>query len=152
MFPPRKTLILIISLYLLSFNCKSQLLSDTTANLINSDQNYIGNDSINNKRHSSDFINGRADAKEFYDDKTAFAVSFLTSLIVPPIGFITTIAVSTTRPKIKNLNIPDDQLLRNDQYMMGYIQKASRMKAGRAWIGCLTGVTFLCLGVIMIYQ
>lgn len=156
MLPTKSNLILFFSLILISFNGKCQLLSDSSANLINIDQNNVGNDSIDKKqtkdKHSADFKSGKEDAKENYTDNRVFAITFFSSLLVPPAGFITTIALSTIQPKIKNLNVPNEQLLKNDQYYKGYMQKATRMKAGRAWGGCLTGLAFFGIAFFMVYD
>ena len=144
------SLILVLGFIFMSFNGKSQLLNNNSENSTQNDQITMGNDSIKNT-HSSDFKSGKEDAKEFYTDNKSFAISFFSSLVLPPVGLFTTIAISTSRPKLENLNVPNDQLLKNEQYVKGYVEKASRMKAGRSWGGCLTGLSFFAIIMVMIY-
>jgi hypothetical protein len=155
MFPTKSILIIFYCLFLLSINGRCQLVIDCSSNLFNNDLITLGNDSINKKlpkiKLSDDFLSGKEDAREYYSNNKVFAITFFSSLIVPPAGFITTIALSTIKPKTRTLNLPNQKLVLNDQYMKGYMQKASRMKAGKAWIGCLSGISFFCIGYLMFY-
>jgi hypothetical protein len=156
MFLTKKMIILFFNLFLLSLSGYCQLMYDSSAGVIIISQNNGGYDSIDKRyikhKQSAEFISGEADAKEYYTDNKVFAITFITSLLVPPAGFITTLALSSSNPKVRNLNVPNEKLLINDQYANGYMHKAKRMKAGRAWAGCLTGLTFFGIAFLMVYD
>jgi len=156
MVPTKISGLIFYLLFLFSFDVKCQLLIDNPDSLTNSTEIISGKDSIDKKnkqlKHSPDFYSGKEDAKEYYTDNSAFAIAFVTSLLIPPAGFITTIALSTTEPKVRKLDIPNQKLLLNEQYMEGYVQKATRIKAGRAWFGCFTGTAFFGIAYLMLYK
>jgi hypothetical protein len=142
----------ILFLIIISTTGNCQLFYDNNK-LSNFSDFELLNDSIKKKKskYSDHYISGRMDAMQYYNDSRAFAVSFATSLLLPPVGFITTIAISTSEPKTENLNVPNEQLLKNDEYMKGYIHKAKKMKAGKAWGGCATGLAFFGIAYLILY-
>jgi hypothetical protein len=117
---------------------------------IDNNQVCIGYDSIN-KNQNAAYQAGIEDAKEFYSSNRAFTVSFLTTLLLPPVGLITTTVISLKNPTIEILDLPNKKLLKNENYTNGYIHKAKRMNAVKAWGGCITAIGFLGAGYFMFY-
>lgn len=151
----KRIFLLSFSLILLTFTGKCQELNGYSSiskkqNITIAQPESTVSDVIENTSEE-DFKSGEEDANEYYTDNKAFAVSFFSSVILPPVGFITTIALSTSQPKTSNLNAPNDEMLKNNEYIKGYKHKALKMKARRAWGGCLTGLSFFGIACFMVY-
>jgi len=146
MFTAKNIAILLIVFFIFQYEAKCQQPGEISIN----EMNFAGKDSID-KKHNSAFLDGKDDAKEYYNDNRAFAISFLTSLLLPPVGVVTTIAISLKKPQIEILDVPNKLLLKNEDYTKGYIHKAKSMKALKAWGGCVVGLAFFGFGFYMLY-
>lgn len=77
---------------------------------------------------------GINDAKKFYKDKNAAVwtgvATFLTS---PIVGLIPAIICSSTVPSDNNLNIPDNELIKNEVYYNSYKKQAHKIKKRQVW-------------------
>lgn len=93
-----------------------------------------------------------ADAKKYYHDTRPFAVCFATSVVAPPIGLVTTILVSLTKPQPHNLGIPYEKKysLLNETYLKAYQKTAAKRKAFVACAGFITGTIFLAGSLRMV--
>jgi len=94
---------------------------------------------------------GKVDAKKYYHHSGPFTSCFLTGLLAPPVGLISTTIVSVTKPEIYNLGIPFEKkdLLLNKTYMDGYLKTAKKRKALLSWAGYFTGTAFLAGALVM---
>jgi hypothetical protein len=149
MYAAKNILILLISFFICSNigYCQqpAEIIHPTIEDLLIS-----GNDSID-KKHNQAYLAGKEDAKEYFNSNRAFAISFVTSLLLPPVGLVTTVVISFQKPTVEILDLPNKQLLKNTNYTQGYIHKAKRMKAAKAWGGFSTGVAFFGIGYLMFY-
>jgi len=59
------------------------------------------------------------------------------------VGLIPAIACSSTRPKTKNLNYPDEKLMQNQEYNHAYRREAKKIKSGKIWGGYVEGIVIL---------
>jgi hypothetical protein len=92
------------------------------------------------------YFKGQNDAERYYKGyKGAGTGTLVVSLISPLVGLIPAIACSATSPKELNLNYPDAELMRNDEYQKGYKAKAKKIKQGKVWknFGIAFGVNLL---------
>jgi hypothetical protein len=62
-----------------------------------------------------------------------------TSLLSPIVGLIPAIATSSSQPNRNNLSFPDEKLMENSDYFMGYTKKAKKIKQGRVWTNWAIG-------------
>lgn len=138
------------------FSGKCQYSNDYVANIPKTELRIADDDLFKTTstidRKSDDFKAGQADAREYYTDNSAYAVSFFSSVLVPPAGLVTTVVLSTIKPKAKNLTPPNKDFLKDEQYAKGYMHEASRLKTRRAWGGFVTGVSFFGLACFMLYR
>gem|GEM_PF-6791733 len=115
--------------------------------------NYFENDQISDtsKPYLNYSLKGKEDAKKYYKHLGQFSTCFLTSFLMPPAGFITTLAVSVSKPQIHHLGIPYEkkELLLNKEYMDSYIKAARKRKFLLSWAGFFTGTAFFSGGFIM---
>ncbi len=98
------------------------------------------------------YILGKADAKSYYNYYGSFTGSFFTSLILPPVGLITAVVLTTYPPQDhNNLTIPEFRkpLAQKPEYFQGYFDQASKMKNRRTWTGFCIGVSFFTAGYLM---
>jgi len=90
---------------------------------------------------------GREDAEQYYDGYkqgkwwTYGATVFSGGVL----GLIPAIAISSTPPKDKNLNCPNDDLLRNHEYKKAYKYAAKRIKSRKVWGGYGLGIATLAI-------
>jgi hypothetical protein len=146
----KSILFLLIFLFITDVYCYSQEPQEKMDYQEISNQSDNGNDSIDLK-HNPAYLAGKEDAKEYFNSNRAFAVTFITSVLLPPVGLITTTVISFKKPKVEILDMPNKQLLRNADYTKGYVHKAKRMNTAKAWGGCITGLAFFGIAYLMIY-
>ncbi len=81
------------------------------------------------------YLLGIEDAKSNYDGyHGSGTATFLTSIFLSPlVGLVPAISCSSTRPKDRNLNYPDADLIKNHEYYMGYTNEARRIKQRNVW-------------------
>ncbi len=88
-----------------------------------------------NKSDENMFSKGQRDASLYYKGyKGAGTGTLFTSLLSPIVGLIPAIATSSTKPNHNNLSFPDEKLMENSDYFMGYTKKAKKIKQGRVWL------------------
>jgi len=94
---------------------------------------------------------GVKDADRYYDDYTPYAGGFLSGIVLPPAGLVTTIIISSKPPKEFNLGIPTEKnnLKSDPEYFKGYLEQASKRKKQRTWAGFATGTAFFVSGMLM---
>jgi hypothetical protein len=97
-------------------------------------------------------LKGREDAKKYYEAfvKPSKGV-FFSSAFVPPVGLVAAIACSLSKPLDQNLNYPDANLMKNQQYSSAYRREAFRIKRKRVW-GNFVGGIFLSVYVVAIVR
>jgi hypothetical protein len=81
------------------------------------------------------YINGKRDAKIFYDSPTGAVGTGITSFILLPFGLIPAIICSAVPPREKNLDYPNYDLWKNENYKAGYKHQAKKMKQKKVWAG-----------------
>ena len=99
------------------------------------------------------YYQGMHDADNNYNAKrSGKRAIFFTALIgTPVLGIIPTIVSSSTRPKLKNLNIKDASLLTNPAYMKGYKDEAHQIKKRLVWGNYVAAsVTWLAIANIVL--
>ncbi len=90
---------------------------------------------------NSTFLKGSSDAEKFYKHPGGSIGTGITSFATGGIaGLIPAIACSATTPKITNLGLPKDALIKNKDYMLGYIFQAKKMKQKKVWTGYSLGI------------
>lgn len=113
----------------------------------------LNNNEINlNNSGENMFLKGQQDASSFYKGyRGAGTGTLLTSLLSPVVGLIPAISTSATKPNSKNLNFPNDKLMENPDYFMGYTKKAKKIKQGRVWLnwGIGFGVNIIATAVLL---
>jgi hypothetical protein len=87
-----------------------------------------------------DSIQGKNDAKRFYDGyKTAgnavVATGYFLPLLIPALTI--SIATTTKVPKDENLNYPSNSLMQNEKYANSYRQEALKIKKRKVWLNFL---------------
>ena len=95
---------------------------------------------------------GQADARKYFKAPGAFWGTFGATLGYFPIGGIVTGAViSTTKPKIHNMPMPDQDLRQNPAYVQSYQQQAKRQKFGKAaaGFGAGTGAVLMVAAILI---
>jgi hypothetical protein len=104
-------------------------------------KNQLINDEISlNKSDENMFSKGQRDASLYYKGyKGAGTGTLFTSLLSPIVGLIPAIATSSTQPNYNNLSFPDEKLMENSDYFMGYTKKAKKIKQGRVWTNWAIG-------------
>jgi hypothetical protein len=70
----------------------------------------------------------------------------ITGIGTPLIGLIPVMICTSTIPKDKNLNFPNQELMKNPDYYNTYVQKAMKMKQRKIWafwtLGCFANIGF----------
>ena len=96
----------------------------------------LDNNSPSNLTNEDFFKKGYTDASIYYKGyKGAGTGTFLPSLLISPLlGLIPAIACSSTKPKDKNLNYPNTELMKNSDYYRGYTLRAKKIKQGKVWL------------------
>ena len=106
-----------------------------TKEVYNKDK-QLDNNSPSNLTNEDFFKKGYTDASIYYKGyKGAGTGTFLPSLLISPLlGLIPAIACSSTKPKDKNLNYPNTELMKNSDYYRGYTLRAKKIKQGKVWL------------------
>ena len=92
------------------------------------------------------FRKGQADASLYYKGHRGAGTGvLLTSLLSPLVGLIPAIATSASKPRYKSLGFPNEKLMENPDYFMGYTKKAKKIKQGKVWLnwGIAMGVNIV---------
>lgn len=96
---------------------------------------------------------GREDAQDYYEDWTkpkwwTYGLTVGTGGIL---GLIPAIAISSCPVRDKNLNYPDEELMKNSKYSNAYKREAKRIKSRKVWGGYGLGwLTLVAIGGIII--
>ena len=94
------------------------------------------------------FVKGQGDAMAFYDRyKPAGTGTLVVSLVSPLVGLIPAIACASTPPKDINLNFPNAELMKQDEYNFAYREKARKIKSKKVWTnwGIAFGINFVAV-------
>lgn len=97
------------------------------------------------------FRKGEADASLYYKGHRGAGTGvLLTSLLSPIVGLIPAIATSASKPRYKSLGFPNEKLMENPDYFMGYTKKAKKIKQGKVWLnwGVAFGVNILAVAIL----
>jgi hypothetical protein len=100
-------------------------------------------------------LQGSTDARSNYDGyKGAGTGTLVTSLVFPLAGLAPAIACSSTPPKDFNLGYPNQELMKNNDYALGYKAEAKKIKQSKVWSnwGIGFGVNLLLFVVITANQ
>lgn len=94
---------------------------------------------------------GNQDAKQHYRRyKAAGTGTFLTAFFAGPLfGLIPAIACSSTPPKDRNLDYPNEELMKNRLYKKCYTEQARKKKANKVWANYGIGVGVLLALIII---
>jgi len=97
------------------------------------------------------YVKGQFDAERYYSKyKAAGTATLLTSLVSPIIGLLPAIPTSATSPKIENLGYPDPNLIKQQDYYLGYTQKAKKIKQRKVWTNWGIGLGANIIAVLII--
>jgi len=97
------------------------------------------------------YADGQQDAIKYYKNYTsAQTVTGCTTIGLGGIlGLIPAIATSTSTPTIENLGVPDQKLMNNSEYYMGYTSMAKKIKSRKVWsvygVSIVINVSFFIL-------
>ncbi|PRY87940.1 hypothetical protein CLW00_10560 [Mongoliibacter ruber] len=99
------------------------------------------------------FLNGWNDASTFYPgNRTAENLVLAGSTIQPLAGLLAAIFISQEPPKEHNLNYPDEAMMEEENYRLGYEDQAFKIKDRRVmnkwWIGF--GVNMVLTTVVLL--
>lgn len=100
---------------------------------------------------SSLYILGKSDAGRYYMNYSPFGATFISSMLFPPAGLLTTIAMTISPPKEEYFGLPDEKLLllSDQNYYSGYSKTARKKKILRSWGGFFNGTVFFYVGLRM---
>ncbi len=125
-----------------------------TKDIFIKEKDNISKDSASLTNSQIDYYQkGQSDAKKYYKDySTSVTATLAVSIVNPLIGVIPVVICSVTKPKDKNLNYPNADLMKNPVYYKGYTQNAMRIKQGKIWTnwGIVTGAEAVTVGVLVI--
>ena len=78
---------------------------------------------------------GQRDARKFYRARNSGAgwIAATNILLSPLVGLIPAIVVSIGEPQFYNLDFPDSELIKNENYYRGYMTIAHKKKSKRIW-------------------
>lgn len=94
---------------------------------------------------------GEKDAEQYYNGyHGATALTFWTSLLVPPLGLVPAIACSGKEPSKSNLECPKPELLDNKDYQNAYQGFAYTKKKRRVWKNFFLGAIIGVVGYILL--
>lgn len=125
-----KALFLICSFILFSFISVAQDFSKDSTITIENHKLYT----VSTTPSENLNLKGQVDAEKYYKKyKGASVGTLITSLVSPLIGLIPAIACSSSKPKIKNLDYPSEELFRQPEYYKSYTRKAKKIKQGKVW-------------------
>lgn len=94
---------------------------------------------------------GKEDAMDNYHKyRGAKAGTEITAFVGGPIiGLIPAIICSSTPPKEKNLNYPDPELMKNEEYNAGYRAETRHLKRKKVWGGYVAGVVIEIASIVL---
>jgi hypothetical protein len=96
----------------------------------------INNNLLNSLNITDPYKQGISDASLNYRKHVGASVgTFCTTVLFVPVGLVTAIDCSSTKPKEINLDFPRSDLMKIDDYKRGYTQKAKKIKQGKVWGG-----------------
>ncbi|TDE11657.1 hypothetical protein [Dyadobacter psychrotolerans] len=123
-----KALFLVCTLFLISLSGKAQDFAPDSTIVIQNQKLYT------TAPTESLAVKGQIDAERHYTKYRGAATgTLIASLFSPLIGLIPAIACSSTTPKLKNLDYPDEALFRQAEYHASYTQKAKKIKKRKVW-------------------
>ena len=97
------------------------------------------------------FRKGEADASLYYKGhRGAGTGTLITGLLSPIVGLIPAIATSASKPKYKNLGFPNEKLMENPDYFMGYTKRAKKIKQGKVWLNWGIAMSVNIVAVVVI--
>ncbi|GAB2773268.1 hypothetical protein GCM10027275_15280 [Rhabdobacter roseus] len=103
------------------------------------------------KRPENLYVKGQIEAERNYTKyKGAGTGTLLTSLVSPLVGLIPAIACSATPPKLSNLGYPDEELFKQQEYYLGYTEKAKRIKKRKVWTNWGIGLGVNIVAVVLL--
>ena len=92
-------------------------------------------------------LEGKKDAKVHYHYKNCGRnLTGIISVFSPLTALIPATAYSLSAPKVKNLNYPSSEKMRNIDYNLGYQKQAHKMKSRQVWLMLGLG-TLINLGI-----
>ncbi|MBU1822452.1 MAG: hypothetical protein KKG00_13210 [Bacteroidetes bacterium] len=105
-------------------------------------QSYVARDSTDLRPvvTKSMYVKGQRDAELHYKKyKGAGTGTLVASILSPLVGLVPAIACSATMPKEVNLGTPQPELLAQEEYYLGYTQKAKKIKSRKVWTNWAIG-------------
>ncbi len=94
-------------------------------------------------------LQGAVDACKYFRKSGPFWGTWVPSFLIMPVGLVTAVAVSSTKPK-KSLIIPANELVSNQVYIQSYKDQAHECKKQAAWNGFASGFGLsLSIGVLL---
>jgi hypothetical protein len=97
------------------------------------------------------YMQGKEDAKKFYKGKhSGTGGTVVTAILTSPLlGLIPAIACSSAEPSSDNLNYPNYELMKNNEYNLSYKAEAHSIKKKKVWGGYAIG-SGVWLGLILL--
>ncbi len=97
------------------------------------------------------YVKGQLDAERNYHKyKGAGTGTLIASLVSPLIGLVPAIICSANSPKTENLGYPNENLLKQQEYYLGYTQKAKKIKQRKVWTNWGIGFGANLIAVLII--
>lgn len=95
-------------------------------------------------QNDEQFQQGQLDAEKYYKNyKGASRGTLATTILTTPVlGLIPAFLTTMDEPEDGNLDYPNPQLMKDQEYKRGYIQKAKKIKSKKVWknFGIGTGI------------
>jgi|GEM_PF-1877960 len=108
-------------------------------------------ESPSEKPVENNYVQGKIDAERHYKKyKGAGTGTLITSLVSPLVGLIPAIACSASAPKLANLGYPDENQFKNQEYHLGYTEKAKKIKKKKVWTNWGIGFGVNLVAVLLI--
>jgi hypothetical protein len=132
---------------------KSDLLIVKYENGTKDDFSSIKKIEENNLYIIDDSIQGKNDAKRFYDGyKTAgtavITTGYFLPLLIPALSI--SIATTTKVPKDENLNYPSNSLMQNEKYANSYRNEALKIKKRKVWLNFIITLPMTLYMIMML--
>ncbi|MDX5348934.1 MAG: hypothetical protein LPJ89_11275 [Hymenobacteraceae bacterium] len=89
---------------------------------------------------------GEVHARENYKARGPQVFTFVTSVGAPPVGLVSALVFSTTKPNEFNMVAPDYEMFKNNNYRIGYLREAKKIRQRKTWTAF--GVGTLLFGVV----
>jgi hypothetical protein len=105
-------------------------------------QSYVARDSSDLRPvvTKSMYVQGQRDAELHYKKyKGAGTGTLVASILSPLVGLVPAIACSATMPREVNLGAPQPEMLAQEEYYLGYTQKAKKIKSRKVWTNWAIG-------------